>query len=316
MKGALGMGLGAYAPVMVTVTLWSFQIPALHHLGMRWDPATLNVLRYIIAAAAFLAIAAMARRSPAGPTQPPLGPLRGLGLGALFAGFGLLFTVATTIGDPIMVVTAAALMPLTASLVNWVVLGTPPSMPLVAALFLVVPGAALTTPAGPALEGDAAGWPVAGLLLILLAQAVWSLYSLSVQRWLEGHSNLARTRLSVLWSIPYHALVFVLAAGLGLLRADAEVAPMTDGILIVAITLGPLVLGVMLWNLSVTRIGLPVSALFLNLVPVLGVGVATLFGSTPDGWQLLGVALVILGMGAAQYRRRDVTEGRPTVPRA
>ncbi|MEO1458637.1 MAG: hypothetical protein AAFV49_13920, partial [Pseudomonadota bacterium] len=63
-------------------------------------------------------------------------------------------------------------------------------------------------------------------------------------------------------------------------------------------------------------IGLPVSALFLNLVPVLGVGVATLFGSTPDGWQLLGVALVILGMGAAQYRRRDVTEGRPTVPRA
>ncbi|MEM1331810.1 MAG: hypothetical protein AAGG07_14810, partial [Planctomycetota bacterium] len=83
----------------------------------------------------------------------------------------------------------------------------------------------------------------------------------------------------------------------------------------ISAALGPLVLGLMLWNLSVARLGLPVCALFLNLVPVIGTLIAWGFGTVPTLTQIAGVALVIVGMGSAQYRRRETEDGRSHLPR-
>lgn len=303
--------LALYGPVMVTVTMWAFQAPALHDLGKRWDPGTLNLIRYVIAAAAF---GLLALALPSGRSEPPLKPFEGLRLGALFAGFGILFTLGTVVGNPVTAATVSAVMPITASLVNWAVTGARPDRALIMALPLVVPGAILATPAIGA-EAATEGNPVLGLICILFAQTSWSLYSLSVPRWLPKSGALARTRASVLWSLPFHVAACALVWLLGLGAADFASASLGDGVLIAVAALGPLVLGVILWNRSIERLGLPTCALFLNTVPVIGAGIAALFGSPPTMLQLLGVVLVIIGMGAAQYRRRDKTEGRPTLPR-
>ncbi|MEM7526213.1 MAG: DMT family transporter [Pseudomonadota bacterium] len=304
--------LALCGPVMVTVTMWAFQAPALHDLGKRWDPGTLNLARYVIASAAF---GLLALALPSGRDAPALRPSEGLRLGALFAGFGILFTLGTVVGNPVTAATVSAVMPIMASLVTWAVTRAPPDRALVMALPLVVPGAVLATPALGA-EAAGGGNPVLGLLFILLAQTSWSLYSLSVPRWMPASTALARTRASVLWSLPFHIVACAAVWALGIGCTDPAAIGEGDGVLIAVAALGPLVLGVMLWNRSIERLGLPTCALFLNTVPVIGAGIAALFGSPPTGLQLLGIALVIAGMGAAQYRRRGTTEGRPTLPRS
>lgn len=310
MRGALAL----YGPLVVTVTMWSFQAPALHALGERWDPATLNLGRYLLAAAAFGVIAAFSaptRRGDETASTRPVSPGRGLGLGGLFAGFAILYATGAVIGNPVVSATAAAVMPITASLVNWAVTGQRPERALLFALFLVVPGAVFATPAAEGAGGDL---PVLGLGLILVAQASWSLYSLAVPRWLPGRSSIAQTRISILWALPVHLCFFLIGWSLGFGRADPS-APAFDATIAASAALGPLVLGLILWNLSVARLGLPICALFLNLVPVVGTLIAWGFGTVPSLMQIGGVGLVILGMGIAQYWRRDRAQGRSPLPR-
>ncbi|MEM6548268.1 MAG: DMT family transporter [Pseudomonadota bacterium] len=284
-----------HLPILVTVTFWAAQVPAMHELGQRWDAATLNLLRYSIALVVFSALAAALSTPPAAA----IGWRRGLALGGCFGGFGILYTLASTLGDPVAVVTAAALMPVTASLISWAVDGTRPRPQIWRALPLAVPGAILATPVSGASPGQ---YPVFGLVAILAAQILWSLYSLLLPRWMPAASQIAQTYRSVLWSVPYHLAAMALAVSLGLTHADTASAPALDAGLIIGATLGPLVLGVMLWHVSVRQIGLPMSALYLNLIPVIGTAIAMLFGTVPGVQQLLGAGLVILGMVVAQSR--------------
>lgn len=293
-----GAGLGR-AAILTTVTLWAFQVPAMHVLGARWDVASLNLIRYLIALTAFTALSTIwrtARPRIEARWQAAL-------LGALFAGFGILYTVAATIGDPASLVTAVALSPLTASLVNWVLLGVLPRWRVLAALVVVIPGAILATPAG---EESAGSHPVTAIVLIIAAQVLWSLYSLLLHRWLPLATAFERTAMSVRWSMPCHLAVFAAMLLLGGVRIEWQVAPLMDAGLIVAAALGPLVIGVQFWNLSVIRIGLPATALYLNLIPVIGLAIAAAFGVPPTLVQCAGAAMVVSGMVFAQAPMRPL----------
>lgn len=300
-----------YGPLALTVTMWAFQVPALHALGERWDAVTLSLGRGLLAALAFslLAVAMTPRGQADGPDALPW--TQSALAGALFAGFGLFFSWGAIVGNPVLSATVTAVMPITASLVTWAVLGQRPDRALMLALTLVVPGAILAMPASGAADGDA---PVLGLVLILTAQVCWSVYSLAIPRFLPGASAIRSTRISVLWALPFYAVAFLLVWSLDVGRAETT-APVRDAILATATALGPLVLGVICWNLSIRRLGLPFCALFLNAVPVLGTLIAWAFGTEPTLSQAAGVALVILGMGLAQYHRRVLTRGRSPIPR-
>lgn len=306
-----------YGPLILTVVLWSFQMPALHELGARWDPVTLGFGRNLLAAVAFgMLTAVVLSRRPQTSTvsQSSLAVLsvgNGLWIGGLFAGFGLLFAWGAVVGSPIVSATVTAVMPITASLVTWAVTGRKPARVLLIALVFVVPGAFLAMPPSSGTGGDA---PRLGLVLIFLAQVCWSLYSLAVPRCMAGASAIASTQASILWALPYYAVACAICWGAGVGRADLS-APGIDATLAISSTVGPLVLGVVLWNLSISRLGLPICALFLNCVPVFGTLIAWAFGIVPTLLQAGGVALVILGMFIAQYRRRDVRLGRSPMPR-
>ncbi|MEM6678094.1 MAG: DMT family transporter [Pseudomonadota bacterium] len=303
-----------YGPLVVTVTMWAFQAPALHALGERWDPATLNLARYLLAMMAFSVIVTFApsgrAEREAGSAIAALPWTHGLLIGVLFGGFGLLFATGSVVGNPVVSATTAAVMPITASLVNWIVTGQRPERTLLMALVLVVPGAVLAMPRADGVGGDL---PVLGLVLVLLAQVCWSLYSLTLPRLMPEASTIRRTRVSIHWALLSHLVVFLLVWIIGAGRADLSF-PVFDGSVTLAAALGPMVLGLALWNLSVARLGLPVCALFLNLVPVVGTLIAWAFGTVPSLLQILGVTLVILGMGFAQYRRKSA-EGRSPLPR-
>lgn len=294
---------GGQAMVLGTVLLWGTQVPVLYVLADRWDPFTLNVVRYAIALAVF---AALLRVLEAGPSlRPALTTGRSAALGGLMAGFGLLYTASAMLGDPVATAAVAAVMPLTASLVSWAVTGAAPTRRHMVALAVVLPAGALVTPVGAAGEGH----PVLGVGLMLAAQATWALYSLLAQSWMPGRSQLRRTAVSVAASLPWYATAFALALTFGLTR-PVEMPPMaSDAVLILYVTLGPLATGVVLWNAAVARLGLPAAALYLNLVPVVGIVGAAVIGLWPGPLQVLGAAAMIAAM--ILFARRRERCGRP-----
>jgi drug/metabolite transporter (DMT)-like permease len=173
------------------------------------------------------------------------------------------------------------------------------------ALVLVVPGAAL---AAVDLSGfQARPADLLGACLILGAQASWAWYSLMWQRWLRGWSQVAIAGRSVSWCLPFVALAYGLASVAGATHADYHSAPVFDAAAFALLTFGAVVLGVLLWNHSVARLGLAVTAVHLNLVPVVAMVISYGLGVVPRPGQVLGTLLVIAGV---LFARSPAARGR------
>jgi drug/metabolite transporter (DMT)-like permease len=73
--------------------------------------------------------------------------------------------------------------------------------------------------------------------------------------------------------------------------------------------IGPVVLGLLLWNFGVSRFGIMVAALFVNLSPIVAVSLLALAGKPPTGAQVVGGLLVIGGVvwceARAMWRGRN-----------
>lgn len=287
--------------ILTTVCLWALQFPLLHELAENWDPYSITAVRYPFAVVVLFAAQAVLLRSPSPPT--PVAFHRKALLGASMAMFGVLFTVGLAIGDPVSSAIISAAGPITAAFVAWLVRGDIPSRGVVIALFLVVPGALLAT---LDLAGDSprSTQYVLGALLVFFAGVSWSWYSLKAQDWLRGLPQLTLTARSVLWCCPFAILTFLVAHALGVTHWDYQSAPERDAQLFLIVTLGPLVIGVMLWNFSVSRLGLTVTALHLNLVPVVAMLIAYTQGFVPEARQVAGMALVIAGVTFGQLSGR------------
>jgi drug/metabolite transporter (DMT)-like permease len=61
--------------------------------------------------------------------------------------------------------------------------------------------------------------------------------------------------------------------------------------------------GGILWNFGVSRIGIVRASLYLNLIPISGLLCAAAFGNYPSLRQLAGCLLVLLGVGVILRRR-------------
>jgi len=144
-----------------------------------------------------------------------------------------------------------------------------------------------------------------GEALILLASACWSWYSMAAQRWLRGYSQLRITGLTMLPGAVAAAGIYLLAAALG--AADLPPALPVRGLdlgLFAWMVAGPVVAGVFLWNYGVRMLGVVVASVFLNLAPVVAISITAALGTWPTAPQLVGGALVLGGVLAAQRRDR------------
>ena len=73
------------------------------------------------------------------------------------------------------------------------------------------------------------------------------------------------------------------------------------------LTFASIVLCVLLWNYGVRQAGIVVATMYLNLVPIVALAILAWMGSMPSLLQIIGAALVILGIFYSewqQYRQR------------
>lgn len=291
--------IGAHASTVVTMFAWGTLIPAAKVVLREFDPWTLTALRVAVAAGVLLAVSigidglSWLRAVP----WP-----RALALGAGIASFLLLFAVGIAISNPISAIIVSGTSPAVAAIYAALAFRLPLPRGAVVAFGLSTAGAIIAA-LGNVTPDQHVGVR-GGEWLLVVASLSWTWYSYKAQEWLGAWSQHRITAVSYFGAAavltPIYVVLFV--AGVAAPPRDVPSAP-TMALLVWMIGAATL-LGGVLWNYGVSRIGIIVTSLYLNLIPVFGILTAAVFGSYPTGHQLLGCALVIAGVALLRRNKQ------------
>lgn len=295
------------AALAVTVLCWGSMAPLMHLLMHRYEAVEIAVLRYTVAAPMLLAILA----SPVAGQRPATGTLAGAlprlaALGTLgVVVFATSYTFGIYYAGPVQSSIVSSAAPVIAVTLGWVLSRDVPDRALLLGIAVAVPGAALALSAGNA---DAMAiespWTLAlGVALVLQANVAWALYSALARRWLDGWPPVALTASTIAAGGILFTVLYLAAGSAGLIRFPPPMPTVLDAGLFAFVAVFGICLGVVCWNAGVGRLGLSLASLYLNLLPVVAIGLAALLGATVTPAHLLGTALVIVGLGGAQLSR-------------
>lgn len=295
------------AALGVTVLCWGSMTPLMHELLQRYDAVEIAVLRYAVAAPMLLAILA----SPIGGRPPAAGTLSGAVPKLLALGFlgVVVFATAYTFGiyyaGPVQSSIIASAAPMIAVILGWLFSRDLPDRTLLLGIAVAVPGAALALSAGNtnALAAESPWTLAVGVALVLLSNLAWALYSALARRWLDGWPPVALTASTIAAGGLLFAILYLAAGAVGLVRFPPPAPTALDAGLFVFVAVFGICLGVVCWNVGVARLGLSLASLYLNLLPVVAIGLSAALGATITATHLLGAGLVILGLGGAQLKR-------------
>jgi drug/metabolite transporter (DMT)-like permease len=194
----------------------------------------------------------------------------------------------------------SAASPVVGVLVAWALRGARPDGAMQLALAMALAGAVVGIAGSQDLSR--VGLPGLGEALMLFGNVMWSWYSLAALDWLRGWSQI---RVAT-WSIAMAASTAFVLVGGAIVLGYARVPPLPDlldFLILLHLVIPVTILGLLGWNYGVRHLGLSVSSLYLNLVPVTAVLTAVLLGDTPNMWQLVGGLVIVAGIAQAQIRR-------------
>lgn len=280
--------------------LWGTMIPSLVVLLEIWDPFFVAAVRYALAIVPFLILLKLVERGPILPAGISFRRLAILGL----IGYGIfspMFSIGLAHTHPLTAVIIVAMAPIVGSIVGRVMFAIPFDRRLIPAIVLAVSGAALAT-----YDPNKAGIPFAltgSELLLIGAMCCWNWYSLAAQRWLAGYSQLRITALTASSGGILLTVIWLGASAIGVAEFPPA-APRDSDILLVAwIILGCIIGGILLWNWGVKKFGIVVPNLYMNLVPLVAIGLSAAIGYVPTTLQLAGGGLVVGGILVSQLAR-------------
>jgi drug/metabolite transporter (DMT)-like permease len=301
--------------LLLTMLIWGGFIPILNLVFDRWDPWSLAAIRYWIALP-LLAIAI--RLGDPGPLLPAGIDWRRVALigGLGFGGFGGLYTVGVAHANPITAAIFSSAGPIVAALVARFGYGTPLAKGTRPALALAFAGGLLAM-----VDWHAAESPFmfrGGEILLLLSTVCWCWYSVEAQRALAGMSQVQITFLTMIPASAVLTLAYLTAGLFG--AAHLPMPKPTVPELAIFLYMGGAVagLGVMLWNFGVQRLGVVIASIYLNLIPVVAIGISVALGTPLRLEQLIGGILVLAGVAMSQFGARvgHARKGRRRSPDA
>ncbi|MEO7150515.1 MAG: DMT family transporter [Burkholderiaceae bacterium] len=276
-------------------------------------PLLLNALRWWLAAALLLPLGWRVLRRPGRLASHwrYLALLGLLGVGS----YNALQYLAVQTSSPLNVTLIAGSMPLWMMAAGALLYGVRPSARQYAGAALSLLGIALVLSRG--------SWStfvhirfVAGDLYILLASALWALYSWMLARppasmtgasqppWNWAEALLAQILFGLAWAS--------VAAG-----AEHALAPVTldwsPGLVaaLAFLAIGPSLVAYRCWGLGVSTVGPAIASFFANLTPAFAALLsALLLGELPRGYHVLAFVLIVAGIVVSSPRRaRDDSEG-------
>ncbi|MET8231017.1 DMT family transporter [Micromonospora sp. NPDC005298] len=301
----------ATAYPLLAVVGWGVMFPVLASALTRVDPLNLTTARYLLAALVLVGVLLL--REGAGALRHGGRAVEVVVLGVVgFAGFNLLTSLALEHAAPQQIALFVATTPVITQLVRWVRDGVRPKPLLLALSLVALLGVGLVIT-----RGSLAGLGQFGLGGLMMIGAVlgWGIYTHGASRFGEW-SPLRFTTLTAI-----SGTAAMLAASIGADAVGWQHAPAAADLVAVApqlayaVVVGA-VIAVLAWNTGVQRLGAANAALFMNLVPVTTFAVQIARGYRPDPVELVGAAITIAALIAANLstraRTRPSTLPQPT----
>ncbi|WP_371409792.1 DMT family transporter [Micromonospora zamorensis] len=292
----------AAAYPLLAVLAWGVMFPVLASALTRVDPLNLTTARYLLAAVILVAVLLL--REGAGALRSGGRTAEVVVLGVVgFAGFNLLTSLALEHAAPQQVALFVATTPVITQLVRWARDGVRPKPLLLGLSLVALLGVGLVIT-----RGSLSGLGQFGLGGLMMIGAVlgWGIYTHGASRFGEW-SPLRFTTLTAL-----AGTAAMLAASIGADAVGWQHAPAAADLVAVtpqlayAVILGAVV-AVLAWNTGVQRLGAANAALFMNLVPVTTFAVQIARGYRPEPIELVGAAITIAALVAANLATRPRT---------
>ncbi|MBQ1018163.1 DMT family transporter [Micromonospora sp. D93] len=296
----------ATAYPLVAVLGWGLMFPILASALDRVDPLNLTTTRYLLAAAVLVGVLLL--REGAGALRNGGRAAEVVVLGVVgFGGFNLLTSLALEHAAPQQIALFVATTPVITQLVRWARDGVRPKPLLLALSLVALLGVGLVIT-----RGSLAGLGQFGLGGLMMIGAVlgWGIYTHGASRFGEW----SPLRFTTLTALAGTAAMLVLSIGADAVGwqhapAAADLVAVTPQ-LAYAVLVGA-VIAVLAWNTGVQRLGAANAALFMNLVPVTTFAVQIARGYRPEPVELVGAAITIAALTAANLAARPRTTSLP-----
>lgn len=268
-----------YLMIALTAVMWGANFNLAKPVLAEMHPFVAGADRYLLAAAIMLLLTWF--RGERVPLRHGKTYLT-LGLVGVF-GFNLFFFLGMASTSPVNGALIMALNPLLTSLIAYAMLGDRPTQRQMLAFPVGIVGV------GIVVLGAGAHVHVArGDMFLMVANINWAFYNVLVRKLMpKDVSGVAST--AGIMSVGAVALaIATLVAGEAFVLPSVHAASA-----LIAMSLGGGVLAYLFWNAGIGVLGAARAAIFLNLVPVASMVIASFGGTPPTHVQLLGGALVI-----------------------
>jgi drug/metabolite transporter (DMT)-like permease len=292
--------LPPYFPSLVAVLCWGGMFPIADAAMDHVDAAHITSLRYGVASLIFLALLAAFEGRAALRYDGRF--RRALLFGTLgFAGFNLLSYAGLRHTTPQHASLIAATLPVLTVLTRWRMTGERPSPRLLAFIGAAFAGVALVVVGDDPAAAVKGG---VGDLLVLAGAVCWVRYTLSAASEFGDWSPLRFTALSAAAGTLSILAITVAGDVSGLLSPPSAGQVGDAGWGIAYVIVFGAVVAVLGWNAGVQRLGAANAALFMNLVPVTTFTIQAVRGATPGPIELLGAAVTLAALVAANATLR------------
>ncbi|GIK96860.1 MAG: membrane protein [Alphaproteobacteria bacterium] len=284
--------------LVTMIFFWGSFFPVMEQILKGWDPLSATAGRHLTAAAALTAVALAAERRLPFRRDLPWMKLFLLGsVGFVLSSICMSLSVLWSSGVAAAIVSATN--PISAAITARLLFGMSLGRGILFGAALAVAGSGIAILGAGTAFGEFDGFR-GGELLVIVANVAWTWFSLAAQRWLRGASQLDISLLTTVPGALCMTLVTVAAGGVGLVELRIDLAP--EYLLPVLYTgTVPIAIGNFLWHFGVSRIGIAVSSMYTNLIPVTAALVAFVWiGTQPTLYQLVGGAIIIAGVFYAQ----------------
>ena len=295
--------------LLVMVMMAGAFFPILEQLLRSWDAWSVTAARQLVGGIALCAVLGLRERRlplPRGVAWWRLFLVGGVGI----ALSSVVTSLAVLYSGGVSAAIVSAANPIVAALVARLLYRQKLAPAVLVGAVLAVAGGAI------AILGSGEGFASfrGGEILMLVAGAVWTWYSIAAQRLLAGHSQMAIAAWTTLPAGIVMLAVTLLLGTAGLVAIRVDFGPAS---LLMLGYAGLLSIGVgnVLWHYGVSRIGVAVAMMYGNLIPVAAVLVTLWFGGSPSAAQIGGGAVILLGVLYAQVAgRRAAPVAAPAVP--
>jgi drug/metabolite transporter (DMT)-like permease len=169
------------------------------------------------------------------------------------------------------------------------------------ALALTLAGGAIL--AASSLTGNGRVTFGGGEIVVLLSNAMWTLYSIKAQAWFDRESQLHRAYVASMSAGGWLIVIGLATVVVGLARSPFDVGQGWVWTQLLAVAILASGLGSYAWNIGASRLGVAVASLCVNLVPFFAVLWAMAYGFRPNAYQIAGGLVALSGVVYMQWRK-------------